>query len=185
MTWSGPPPNVEFSTLFLTDSLRPMQMEVSSSPQGNVSIKNICRLIQRRFCFYTENVVLQGVPKYWTHFVFRHHQNSKILAWDLVFYGFTNKALKYESHAMTSTYLWKQDIAQGRKYNSGRGWHKSKNDLSSMGVLNIGIPFVGYLTSKKWVFKEELNKLMLDLQQVKMIPDWEQQHFINFPLRLD
>ena len=69
---------------------------------------------------------------------------------------------------MTSTYLWKQDIAQGRKYNSGRGWHKSKNDLSSMGVLNIGIPFVGYLTSKKWVFKEELNKLMLDLQQVKM-----------------
>ena len=87
------------------------------------------------------------------------------------FYGFTKKALRYNSHAMISTYLWKQDIAQGRKYNNGKGWHKSKENLESLGVANMGIPFKGYLTSKKWVFKEEMNKLMLDLQQVKMILD--------------
>lgn len=87
------------------------------------------------------------------------------------FYGFPKKALRYNSHAMISTYLWKQDIAQGRKYNNGKGWHKSKENLESLGVANMGIPFKGYLTSKKWVFKEEMNKLMLDLQQVKMILD--------------
>ena len=41
--------------------------------------------------------------------------------------------------------------------------------MVSLGVGNIGSPFTGYLTNKKWVFNEEFNRLMVEFQQVKIL----------------
>ena len=67
---------------------------------------------------------------------------------------------------MIALNLWPQDIRMGREFNNGKGWHRSKEDLETLGV-KLGIPFMGYITNKKWVFNEEFNKLMVDFQQVK------------------